>query len=224
MFALSEGLCYTHFHKEVYFMEKGNISEKQQKILEYLKKCILERGYPPTVREICEEMSLKSTSSVFNHLEKLEMAGYIRRDPSKSRSIEIVDDDFNLTRRETVNVPLVGQVAAGQPILAQHNIEDYYPLPAEYVPKNECFMLRVRGDSMVNAGILNGDTIMVERCDTAINGQIVVALIDDSATVKRFFREDNMIRLQPENDTMSPIYVRDCQIVGKVFGVLRFIK
>ncbi|MBQ3902770.1 MAG: transcriptional repressor LexA [Lachnospiraceae bacterium] len=205
-------------------MEKGNISEKQQKILEYLKKCILERGYPPTVREICEEMSLKSTSSVFNHLEKLEMAGYIRRDPSKSRSIEIVDDDFNLTRRETVNVPLVGQVAAGQPILAQHNIEDYYPLPAEYVPKNECFMLRVRGDSMVNAGILNGDTIMVERCDTAINGQIVVALIDDSATVKRFFREDNMIRLQPENDTMSPIYVRDCQIVGKVFGVLRFIK
>ncbi|MCR5211965.1 MAG: transcriptional repressor LexA [Lachnospiraceae bacterium] len=205
-------------------MEKGNISEKQQKILEYLKKCILERGYPPTVREICEEMSLKSTSSVFNHLEKLEMAGYIRRDPSKSRSIEIVDDDFNLTRRETVNVPLVGQVAAGQPILAQQNIEDYYPLPAEYVPKNECFMLRVRGDSMVNAGILNGDTIMVERCDTAINGQIVVALIDDSATVKRFFREDNMIRLQPENDTMSPIYVRDCQIVGKVFGVLRFIK
>lgn len=205
-------------------MEKGNISEKQQKILEYLKKCILERGYPPTVREICEEISLKSTSSVFNHLEKLEMAGYIRRDPSKSRSIEIVDDDFNLTRRETVNVPLVGQVAAGQPILAQHNIEDYYPLPAEYVPKNECFMLRVRGDSMVNAGILNGDTIMVERCDTAINGQIVVALIDDSATVKRFFREDNMIRLQPENDTMSPIYVRDCQIVGKVFGVLRFIK
>lgn len=205
-------------------MEKGNISEKQQKILEYLKKCILERGYPPTVREICEEMSLKSTSSVFNHLEKLEMAGYIRRDPSKSRSIEIVDDDFNLTRRETVNVPLVGQVAAGQPILAQHNIEDYYPLPAEYVPKNECFMLRVRGDSMVNAGILNGDTIMVERCDTAINGQIVVALIDDSATVKRFFREDNMIRLQPENDTMSPIYVKDCQIVGKVFGVLRFIK
>ena len=205
-------------------MEKGNISEKQQKVLEYLKKCILERGYPPTVREICEEMSLKSTSSVFNHLEKLEMAGYIRRDPSKSRSIEIVDDDFNLTRRETVNVPLVGQVAAGQPILAQHNIEDYYPLPAEYVPKNECFMLRVRGDSMVNAGILNGDTIMVERCDTAINGQIVVALIDDSATVKRFFREDNMIRLQPENDTMSPIYVRDCQIVGKVFGVLRFIK
>ena len=169
-------------------------------------------------------MSLKSTSSVFNHLEKLEMAGYIRRDPSKSRSIEIVDDDFNLTRRETVNVPLVGQVAAGQPILAQHNIEDYYPLPAEYVPKNECFMLRVRGDSMVNAGILNGDTIMVERCDTAINGQIVVALIDDSATVKRFFREDNMIRLQPENDTMSPIYVWDCQIVGKVFGVLRFIK
>ena len=205
-------------------MEKGNISEKQQKILEYLKKCILERGYPPTVREICEEMSLKSTSSVFNHLEKLEMAGYIRRDPSKSRSIEIVDDDFNLTRRETVNVPLVSQVAAGQPILAQHNIEAYYPLPAEYVPKNECFMLRVRGDSMVNAGILNGDTIMVERCDTAINGQIVVALIDDSATVKRFFREDNMIRLQPENDTMSPIYVRDCQIVGKVFGVLRFIK
>ncbi|MBP5165477.1 MAG: transcriptional repressor LexA [Lachnospiraceae bacterium] len=205
-------------------MEKGNISEKQQKILEYLKICILEKGYPPTVREICEEMSLKSTSSVFNHLEKLEMAGYIRRDPSKSRSIEIVDDDFNLMRRETVNVPLVGQVAAGQPILAQQNIEDYYPLPAEYVPKNECFMLRVRGDSMVNAGILNGDTIMVERCDTALNGQIVVALIDDSATVKRFFREDNMIRLQPENDTMSPIYVRDCQIVGKVFGVLRFIK
>ncbi len=205
-------------------MEKGKISEKQQKLLEYLKKCILERGYPPTVREICEEMSLKSTSSAFNHLEKLEAAGYIRRDPAKSRSIEVVDDDFNLSRRETVNVPLVGQVAAGQPILAQQNIEDYYPLPAEYVPKNECFMLRVKGDSMVNAGILNGDTIMVERCDTATNGQIVVALIDDSATVKRFFKEEGMIRLQPENDTMSPIYVRDCRIVGRVFGVLRFIR
>ena len=204
-------------------MAKDKLSAKQEQILNFLKEEILTRGYPPTVREIGEAVGLRSTSSVYSQLENLERLGCIRRDPSKPRAIEIVDDEFNLSRRDMVSLPLVGQVAAGLPILAQQNIEDYFPVPAEYVPKNECFMLRVKGESMINAGIMNGDTIMVERCDEARDGQIIVALIDDSATVKTFYREKDMIRLQPENDTMSPIYVKDCQIIGRVFGVMRFL-
>ena len=173
------------------------------------------------MRDICEAVHLKSTSSVHSHLETLEKNGYIRRDPTKPRAIEIIDDTFQLTRREVVNVPLIGTVAAGQPILAQENIENYFPVPAEYMPNSECFMLKVKGDSMVNAGIFNGDQILVQQQNTANNGDMVVALIDDSATVKTFYKEDGHYRLQPENDSMSPIIVDEVTILGKVFGVLR---
>ena len=205
-------------------MSYGRITDKQRVILVYIKKEILNRGYPPTVRDICEAVNLKSTSSVHSHLETLEKNGYIRRDPTKPRAIEIVDDNFNLTRREFANVPLIGQVAAGQPLLAVENIESYFPIPTEFMPNAESFMLKVKGESMINAGIFDGDNILVEKCDNVHNGDIVVALIDDSATVKTFYKEDGHIRLQPENDTMDPIIVPDCKIVGKVFGVFRFWK
>ena len=176
-------------------MAYGKISDKQREILEYIKKEILNKGYPPTVRDICEAVHLKSTSSVHSHLETLEKNGYIRRDPTKPRAIEIVDDNFNLTRREVVNVPMIGQVAAGQPMLAVENIDAYFPIPAEYMPNAESFMLKVKGESMINAGIFDGDNIIVERCSTAQNGEMVVALVDDSATVKTFYKEDGHIRL-----------------------------
>ena len=204
-------------------MSKGKISTKQQEILEYIKQEILQRGYPPAVREICEAVHLKSTSSVHSHLETLEKNGYIRRDPTKPRAIEIVDDQFNLTRREVVNVPMVGRVAAGQPILATQNIENYFPIPSEYVPNADVFMLTVKGDSMINIGIFDGDNVLVASQPTARNGEVVVALVDDSATVKTFYKEADHIRLQPENDDMDPILVPDCQILGRVFGVFRFI-
>lgn len=202
-------------------MGYGKITAKQQEILEYIKDMILKKGYPPTVREICETVHLKSTSSVHAHLESLEKNGYIRRDPTKPRAIEICDDSFQMVRTEMVNIPVVGNVAAGQPILAEENIEEYFPVPADVVPRGESFILNVKGDSMVNAGILSGDRLFVNMCNTAENGDIVVALIDDSATVKRFYRENGHIRLQPENDTMDPIIVDDCQIMGKVFGIFR---
>ena len=202
-------------------MSYGKITEKQMQLLEYIKNEILSSGYPPTVREICDAVGLKSTSSVFAHLEKLENNGYIRRDPTKPRAIEVVDDNFNLTRREVVNIPMLGQVAAGQPLLAVENISNYFPIPAEFIPKEQTFMLKVKGESMINVGIFDGDFIMVEKRPTARNGEIVVALVDDSATVKTFYKEDGHIRLQPENDDMDPILVPDCQILGKVFGVLR---
>lgn len=203
-------------------MAYGKISAKQQEILDFLKNTILSTGYPPTVREICEAVHLKSTSSVFQHLEKLEKNGYIKRDESKPRAIEIIDDNFNMLRRETVSVPMVGRVAAGQPLLAVQNVESYFPIPAEYMPNAQSFMLRVKGDSMINIGIFDGDTIIVQQQKTAKNGDIVVALVDDSATVKSFYKEDGHIRLQPENDNMDPIIVDDCLILGKVFGVMRF--
>jgi len=199
----------------------GKISRKQQEILDYLKEEILTRGYPPTVREICEKVDLKSTSSVHSHLSTLERNGYIRRDPTKPRAIEICDDSFQMVRTEMSSLPIVGNVAAGQPILAQENIESYFPVPAEFVPSGESFALRIRGDSMINAGIFNGDLVFVNSCRTARNGEIVVALIDDGATVKTFYKEDGHIRLQPENDTMDPIIVDNCVILGKVFGVFR---
>ena len=202
-------------------MGYGKITAKQQEILDYIKNEILKKGYPPTVREICETVHLKSTSSVHSHLETLEKNGYIRRDPTKPRAIEICDDSFQMVRTEMVSLPVIGNVAAGQPILAEENIEEYFPVPAEMVPKGESFILNVRGDSMVNAGILNGDRVFVNQCSTANNGDIVVALIDDSATVKRFYREKDHIRLQPENDYMDPIIVNDCEILGKVFGIYR---
>lgn len=202
-------------------MSQEKITPKQQEILEYIKETILKKGYPPAVREICEAVNLKSTSSVHSHLETLERNGYIRRDPTKPRTIEIIDDCFNLARREVVNVPLLGTVAAGMPLLAQENIENYFPIPTEMLPDKEVFMLRVKGDSMIEAGIFNGDLIFVEKTVTAENGEIVVALLDDSATVKRFYKESGHYRLQPENSSMDPIIVDEVQILGKVFGLFR---
>ncbi len=205
-------------------MAYGKISDKQKEILEYIKSEILNRGYPPAVRDICEAVHLKSTSSVHSHLETLEKNGYIRRDPTKPRAIEIIDDTFNLSRREIVNVPLVGRVAAGEPLLAVENIEAYFPIPSEYMPNEETFILKVKGESMINAGIFDGDNILVQCQSTASDGDMVVALVEDSATVKTFYKEDGQYRLQPENDTMEPIIVKDCTILGKVFGVFRFFE
>jgi repressor LexA len=205
-------------------MANGRISKKQQQILDYIKEEILDKGYPPAVREICEAVGLKSTSSVHSHLETLEKNGYIRRDPTKPRAIEICDDSFQVVRTETTSLPVVGQVAAGTPILADQNIESYFPIPSENVPSGESFVLKVHGSSMINVGIMDGDYIFVNACKTAENGEIVVALIDDSATVKRFYKEKDHIRLQPENDEMEPIIVPDCQILGKVFGVYRIMR
>ena len=202
-------------------MAYGRITKKQTEILEYIKSQILNKGYPPSVRDICTAVNLKSTSSVHAHLETLEKNGYIRRDPTKPRAIEIIDDNFNLTRREVVNVPIIVQVAAGQPLLAVENITSYFPIPAEFIPKEEVFMLNVKGESMVNAGIYDGDQIIVKQQSTASNGEIVVALVDDSATVKRFYKENGHIRLQPENDFMEPIIVDSCEIIGKVIGLIR---
>ncbi len=203
-------------------MAYGKITAKQTEILEYIKHEIINKGYPPAVREICEAVHLKSTSSVHAHLESLEKNGYIRRDPTKPRAIEIMDENFNLTRREVVNVPVVGSVAAGQPILAVENIESYFPIPAELMPNQESFLLKVKGESMINAGIFDGDQVLVQKQPTAENGEIVVALIEDSATVKTFYKEADHIRLQPENDAYDPIILPDCTILGKVFGVFRF--
>ena len=203
-------------------MENRPITKKQEEILNYIKDEILERGFPPAVREICQAVGLKSTSSVHSHLESLEKNGYIRRDSTKPRAIEILDESFNMLRREMVNVPVVGTVAAGQPILAEQNIDSYFPIPSEYMPNEQSFILKVKGESMVNAGILDGDSVLVMQQTTAHNGDIVVALIEDSATVKTYYKENGHYRLQPENDTMDPIIVDDCKILGKVFGVFRF--
>ncbi len=205
-------------------MAYGKISSKQKEILEFMKNEILSKGYPPAVREICEAVHLKSTSSVHAHLETLEKNGYIRRDPAKPRAIEIVDDNFNLTRREIVNVPIVGTVTAGQPILAVENIENYFPIPTEYMPNTETFMLKVRGESMINAGIFDGDSILVQRQSHANNGDFVVALIEDSVTVKTFYKEKDHYRLQPENDYMDPIIVPEVEILGKVIGLFRLFR
>lgn len=205
-------------------MAYGKITPKQQEILEYLKNEIMNRGYPPAVREICEAVKLKSTSSVHSHLETLERNGYIHRDPSKPRAIEIVDDSFNLTRRELVNVPLIGTISAGQPVLAVENIEGYFPIPTEYMPNSETFMLRVKGESMINAGIFDGDQIIIQKQSVAQNGDFVVAMLEDSVTVKTFYKEEDHIRLQPENDFMDPIIVPDVQILGKVIGLFRMFR
>ena len=205
-------------------MSYGKITDKQREILEYIKAEILNRGYPPAVREICEAVKLKSTSSVHAHLETLEKNGYIRRDPTKPRAIEIVDENFNLTRREMVNVPIVGKVAAGEPILAVENIENYFPIPAEFMPNEPTFILQVQGESMINAGILDGDYVLVQQQPTANDGDMVVALVDDSATVKTFYKENGYYRLQPENDFMDPIIVSEVMLMGKVIGTFRFFK
>lgn len=204
-------------------MGKEKLTDKQTQILEYIRHEILAKGYPPSIREICQAVDLKSTSSVHAQLSSLEAKGYIRRDLTKSRSIEIIDDDFSLTKRELVNIPIVGTVSCGQPILAEQNIEDYFPVPPEYIhnTNNQTFMLRVKGDSMINVGIYDKDLVIVEQCSSARNGEIVVALIEDSATVKTFYKENGYIRLQPENDYMDPILVEHCEILGRVIGLFR---
>ena len=204
-------------------MSQGKITDKQREILEYIKEMILKKGYPPAVREICEAVHLKSTSSVHSHLESLEKNGYIRRDPTKPRTIEILDDDFALTRRELVNVPVIGTVAAGTPILAEQNIEDYLPIPAGILPNKEVFMLKVKGNSMIEAGTYNGDKVIVAKQPNAENGDKVVALVDDSATVKTFYKENGHFRLQPENSSMDPIILDQVEILGKVIGLFRMM-
>ncbi len=204
-------------------MGNGRISAKQSEILEYIKEQILTKGYPPAVREICNAVNLKSTSSVHSHLETLEKNGYIRRDPTKPRAIEIVDDSFNLTRKEMRNIPILGTVAAGQPIFAEENVSGYFPLLADELPSGDLFILNVRGESMINIGIYDGDKVIVRQSPTARNGEIVVALVEDSATVKTYYKEDGRYRLQPENDTMEPIYVDQVIILGIVVGLFRLM-
>lgn len=197
-----------------------SLSYKQKQILDFIKSEIREKGYPPSVREICDAVGLKSTSTVHGHLERMERNGVIRRDPSKPRAIEILDDEYG-HKQSIVDVPIIGKVTAGQPILAFENIEGTFPLPEEFVSDKKVFILKVRGESMIKAGILDGDYVIVNQQSIANDGDIVVALIGDEATVKRFYKESDRIRLQPENPYMEPIYVKDVSILGKVAGLLR---
>ena len=200
---------------------KELLTQKQQKILDFLKAQIRLNGYPPTVREICDAVGLSSTSTVHAHLETLEKKGYIRRAKAKNRSTEILEDDFYNNTRELVNVPIVGQVAAGVPILAEENIEDTFPIPVDYIKNDTCFMLHVKGDSMIDAGIFDGDLVLVRQQQIANDGDIVIALVEDSATVKTFYRDGEFIRLAPSNPSFKPIVVKDCDVLGKVIGLYR---
>ncbi|WP_414697368.1 transcriptional repressor LexA [Peptacetobacter sp. AB845] len=210
----------------------SNLTDKQIAILEFIKSEISKKGYPPAVREICDAVNLRSTSTVHSHLNKLEKLGYIRKDPTKPRAIEVLDkarddDDVMGLHQEMINLPLIGQITAGEPIFAEQNIEEYIPLPASLVSGKDNFVLRVKGDSMVNAGILNGDYVVVDKKNTAANGRMVAALVEnEKATVKTFYKEDGKIRLQPENDFMEPFIFEDAQvqIIGIVTGVFRVLK
>ncbi|MCY6372539.1 transcriptional repressor LexA [Clostridium ganghwense] len=198
----------------------GNKSDKQTEIYEFIKTHIREKGYPPSVREICKGVGLSSTSTVHGHLARLEKKGMIRRDSTKPRTIEILKDPP--IKKEMVSIPIVGKVTAGEPILAVENIEDTFPIPLSFIPSNkELFMLNISGESMIDAGIMDGDLAILEKTNYAENGDIVVALIDNEATIKRFFKEEDYIRLQPENKTMSPIIVDTCNIIGKLIGLFR---
>lgn len=199
----------------------SDLSTKQKQILEYMKSEVKEKGYPPSVREICEAVDLKSTSTVHGHLARLEKKGLIRRDPTKPRAIEILDAQYEAPKREMVHVPIIGNITAGTPILAVENIEDTFPIPVDYIHNDTVFMLKVKGESMIEAGIFDKDLILVRQQNTATNGDIVVALIEDYATVKTFYKEKDFIRLQPENTSMAPIIVRDVTILGKVIGLFR---
>lgn len=200
-----------------------DLNQNQIDILNFIKNQIQKKGYPPSVREICKGVDLKSTSTVHRHLEKLEIKGYIRKDPTKPRAIEILDRDVDnsFPAKKTVDTPIIGRVTAGKPIFAFEHIEDTFPVPVEMAERGSLFMLRVQGDSMINAGILDGDYVIVKQQKDAINGDIVVALIEDEATIKRFYKEKDYIRLQPENEVMSPIIVKDVMILGKVIGLFR---
>lgn len=222
------------------------LKEREKRILEYMKTEIKRKGYPPTVREMCSSLGIKSTSTAHKDISNLETKGYIRKDPAKPRAIEILDPFFskknidiytpstaytdanynNNERSDVVHIPLVGQIAAGTPILAEENIEDSFPIPARFAGKGTCFMLTVKGESMTEAGIFDGDYILVQQQQTANNGDIVVAMIDgfeSEATVKTFYKENDHIRLQPENHSMSPIIVKDVKILGLVKGVFRYL-
>ena len=197
----------------------SELKDKQLLIYEFLKDFTSQKGYPPTVREICKAVGLKSTSSVHGHLKQLEKEGLIKRDPTKPRALEIVD---SVIKKEMINVPIIGKVTAGLPILANENIEDSFPLPLDYVKhNNDLFMLKVSGSSMIKAGILDGDLAIIEKTQPASNGDKIVALIENEATLKTFYRENNHIRLQPENDEMEPIIVDNCSILGKLIGIYR---
>jgi repressor LexA len=199
-----------------------HMTPKQQAVFDYIKQCVMERNYPPSVRDICVAVGLKSTSSVFTYINDLEAMGLIRKDPAHPRAIQITTREFQTqTEREVAQIPLIGTVAAGLPLLAEENVTDYFPIPVDMLPNKKVFMLTVKGESMINCGILNGDRVIVQQQNTCSNGEIVVALVEDSATVKRFYKENGHIRLQPENDTMDPIIVPDCQILGKVIGLIR---
>ncbi|HHX63178.1 MAG TPA: transcriptional repressor LexA [Epulopiscium sp.] len=199
----------------------SKLSKKQEEILDFLKSEIKSKGYPPSVRETCVAVGLSSTSTVHAHLKTLEKKGVIRRDPTKPRAIEIIKTEEENASGELIHVPIVGRVTAGVPILAVENIEGYFPIPITYANNKEIYMLNVLGDSMIKANILDGDLILVQEQPSANNGDIVVALLDDSVTVKRFFKENDFVRLQPENDSMNPIFVKDIEILGKVIGLFR---
>ncbi len=220
------------------------LKDREQRILDYMKAEIREKGYPPTVREICAALGIKSTSTAHKDIDSLMKQGYIKKDPAKPRALIVVDTDFNqqeavasasgmgsgdrpdgVARTDVVDIPVVGRIAAGTPILAEQNIEDTFPVPARMIGKGTSFMLTVRGESMIEAGIMDGDYILVEQCNTARNGDMVVAMVDgfeSEATVKTFYKEADHIRLQPENSSMSPIIVKDVKILGKVKGVFRY--
>ena len=206
-----------------------DLTTRQREIMEFILSELQKKGYPPSVREIGEAVGLSSSSTVHAHLEKLEELGYLRRDPTKPRALEVLIGAAEVTPerlnpfKNLINVPLVGAVTAGEPILAEQNIQDYFPLPRDFARREDLFMLRIKGDSMINAGIFDGDLVIVEQEATAKNGEIVVALLDDEATVKRFYKETNQVRLQPENDRYEPIYASEVQILGRVVGLIRKI-
>lgn len=207
-------------------MEKTSLSKRQAEILDFIKTEIQRKGYPPSVREIGKAVGLSSSSTVHSHLAALERKRYVRRDPSKPRALEVLDfrpTELPITSKKIRNIPLVGRIAAGMPLLAQENIEDTFPLPTDFARDENCFMLKVEGESMINAGIMPDDYVIVRQQSTAEDGDIVVALIENEATVKRFYRESDGIRLQPENPQMEPIRSRDIFILGKVIGVIRRI-
>src|SRR5690554_3353536 len=207
---------------------RGELSERQRQILEYIRKCVEEKGYPPSVREIGQAVGLSSSSTVHGHLSRLEKKGYIRRDPTKPRAIEVIDingESKKISESPSVYVPIIGKVTADAPITAIENIEDYLPLPASFAHDESSFILEIQGDSMIEAGIFDGDYVVVKQQHTANNGDIVVAMTDDDeATVKRFFKEKDYIRLQPENATLEPIILKNVHILGKVIGVFRTIQ
>lgn len=200
-----------------------DLNQRQLEILFYIKKEIESKGYPPTVREICAGVGIKSTSTVHYALEKLENKNYIRKDPSKTRAIEIIDQNDGIlnTKKKTIDIPILGRVTAGIPILAVENLEDTMPLSSDFVKDRDLFILKVQGESMINIGILNGDFVIIQKTNYAENGDHVLALIDEEATIKTFYNEKDGFRLQPENDFMDPIYVKDIKILGKIVGLYR---